>query len=155
MTPPPNRELNIVVDKVFQVLPIIRRDIDRKIISTLRETGADFAFHHLLIMKLLEESNEMCITEIGASMGIAKAQMTQSIDKLAALGMVTRQPSTEDRRKIKITLTPKGKRTLNQIDAAIKLKMKNNLEALTDAELKKLSAALQSVIAEFSKQNKK
>jgi DNA-binding MarR family transcriptional regulator len=145
-------ELGQVVDRLFHVLPLLKREVDRNVMTmVLKESGADFALHHLLIMYLLDESGEMHITEIAEEMGIAKAQMTQSIDKLVALGLAKRQADRQDRRKINISLLPKGKQILNKIDPIIEQKMKYKLSTLSEAELKKLSESLRNIIDIFAK----
>jgi DNA-binding MarR family transcriptional regulator len=147
-----NSELGQVSDKLFHVLPLLKREVDRNVINmVLKESGAEFALHHLFIMYLLNESGEIHITEIAEDMGIAKAQMTQSIDKLVILGLVKRQADHKDRRKINIILLPKGKQTLNKIDPMIEHKMKDKLSTLPEAELKKLSDSLQYIIDAFAK----
>jgi DNA-binding MarR family transcriptional regulator len=147
-----NSECDKVNGKLFIVLPMLKREIDRDVVNVaLKEKGADFALHHLLIMYLLEESGERYITEIAENMGIAKAQMTQSIDKLVKLGLVKRQADSQDRRKINITLRQEGKQTLNKINLIIEQKMKDKLATLTQAELEKLSDSLQYIIDVFAK----
>jgi DNA-binding MarR family transcriptional regulator len=147
-----NSEFGEVYDKLFRVLPLLKREVDRNVISVaLKESGADFALHHLLIMYLLDESGEMHITEIADDMGIAKAQMTQSIDRLVTLGLVKRQADSHDRRKINISILPEGKQVLNKIEPIIERKMKDKLSTLPEAELKKLSDSLQYIIDIFAK----
>ena len=91
----------------------------------------------------------MHINEIGEAMGSAKAQMTQSIDKLVSLGMVNRQSSTQDRRKINITLIAEEKQVFEKIEPVIKRKLKEKLETLSD-ESKKFSESLKNSIEVFS-----
>ena len=154
MTDDKNSELGKVTDKLFHVLPLLKREVDRNVINmVLRENRVDFALHHLLIMYLLNESGEMYITGIAEDMGIAKAQMTSSIDKLVSLGLVKRQANSTDRRKISIILLPKGKQTLNEIDCIIEQKMNDRLSVLPETDLEKLSDSLQLILDIFAKLN--
>ncbi len=151
MTPQTHNELDTAVDQILSLSMIIKRSIERKIIAeAIKQSNLDLTFQHLLILKLLEDSGEMHINEIGEAMGLAKAQMTQYIDKLVSAGMVNRQGSTQDRRKINITLTPKGKQVFEEVEPAIKRKIKEKLEALNEVDPKEFSEALKYNIDVFS-----
>jgi DNA-binding MarR family transcriptional regulator len=77
--------------------------------------------------------------------------MTQSIDRLVALGMVSRQDSTKDRRKIDVFLTEEGKRVLEEVDIIIKGKIMEKISDLSNTELDTLFKALEYNIHFFRK----
>ncbi len=147
-----NEHLDRVIKLMLPTPSVINRKLHRKLLSeALEKVGFDFAFHHLMIMKLLEEAGTMCSTEIGEIICIAKAQITHSIDKLSSLGLVERQADVKDRRKINIRLTQRGKHTLEKMDEAIKSGIKAKLSILNEDELVKLADAFQYIADTFSK----
>ena len=77
--------------------------------------------------------------------------MTNSIDKLISLGMVTREPDPNDRRKITITLTDKGQNAVAKLDAVISERMREKLSQLSDDELKKVAEALKYLVTTLEK----
>jgi DNA-binding MarR family transcriptional regulator len=142
----------LVADRILRLCFVLQQEIDRKIVvSSIKDCNPEITFQNLLIMKALEGSKGTHMNAIGEILNISKAQMTQSIDKLVALGMVSRQDSTKDRRKIDIFLTKKGNRVLEEVDIIIKRKMLEKITDLSSIELDTLLKALEHNIEFFSK----
>jgi DNA-binding MarR family transcriptional regulator len=151
-----DKELEELLDRVIEAMlripPIVQRKLHREVVKVaLEEVGVDFAPHHMGIMKVLQETGESHISEIGEMMGIAKSQMTHSVDKLIAAGMVERKAVPEDRRKINLRLTQKGAQKLEELDEMLKERMKGKLSTLSDHELKKLAEAFDCIAETFSR----
>ena len=142
----------LVADRILRLCFVLQQEIDRKIVvSSIKDCNVEITFQNLLIMKALEGSKGMHMNAIGEILNISKAQMTQSIDKLVALGMVERQDSTMDRRKIDIFLTKEGNRVLEEVDIIIKRKILEKIGNLSSTELDTLLKALEYNIEFFSK----
>ncbi|MDQ1254787.1 MAG: hypothetical protein QG646_4057 [Euryarchaeota archaeon] len=142
----------LVADRILRLCFVLQQEIDRKIVvSSIKDCNAEITFQNLLIMKALEGSKETHMNAIGEILNISKAQMTQSIDKLVALGMVERQDSTRDRRKIDVFLTKEGNRVLEEVDIIIKRKILEKMGNLSSTELDTLLKALEHNIEFFSK----
>ena len=142
----------LVADRILRLCFVLQQEIDRKIVvSSIKECNVKITFQNLLIMKALEGSKGTHMNAIGEILNISKAQMTQSIDKLVALGMVSRQDSTKDRRKIDIFLTKEGNRVLEEVDIIIKGKIMEKIRDLGNTELDTLLRALEHNIQFFCK----
>ena len=149
---PTSSKPELVADRILRLCFVLQQEIDRKIVvSSIKDVSAEITFQNLLIMKALEGSKGTHMNAIGEILNISKAQMTQSIDKLVALGMVSRQDSTKDRRKIDILLTKEGNRVLEEVDIIIKRKILEKISALSSTELDALLRALEHNIAFFCK----
>jgi DNA-binding MarR family transcriptional regulator len=147
-----NGILNTVAEDLFSTMPLIGRSIRKKLLRTaLTCFKVDIAPPHFEIMKLLEEAKTLHVAEIGERLQIARPQMTHLIDRLVELGIVERQPGTEDRRMINIMLTDKGKRIIKEHDSDIMNATKEMLSCLTDEELESLSVSLRNLREIFSK----
>ena len=95
--------------------PLTFRGIRRRLIkTTLTEIHVDITPLHFEIIKLLEDEGMLHVAEIGERLQVAKAQMTQLIDKLVALNIVERESDTDDRRTINIRLTKQGRVLLEE-----------------------------------------
>ncbi len=105
----------------------------------------DIKLLHLEIMKVLKEEGTLHPAKIGERLVVAKAQMTHLIDKLVELGFVKREMDATDRRTINITLTDKGSRVLEEQDNLVINAVRDNMAALTEAELEALSSSLRSL----------
>jgi len=141
-----NNILNRVAEELFSILPLIGRSIRRKLLKTaLTSFNKDIAPPHFEIMKLLQESGTLHIAEIAERLQIAGPQMTHLIDKLVDLDIVERQTGTVDRRMINITLTSKGKTTLEEHNSRLRNAIRKALSRLTGEELEDLSASLRKL----------
>lgn len=144
--------LEQAIEEMVQIPPIMHRKLHRGLIKVvLEEVGANIAPHHMMIMKMIQESGPRSSSEIGEMLSIAKSQMTHSVDKLVALGMVEREHSTEDRRRIEISLTDEGRSMLEKVDEIINDHLKERLAIFSDDELKKLAECFRYIAEIFSK----
>ena len=144
--------LEQAIEEMVRVPPILHRKLHRYLFKVvLEEVGASIAPHYMMIMRLIQESGPLSSSEIGETLSIARSQMTHSVDKLAEMGMVEREHGTEDRRKIKISLTDKGRLVLEQVDETINNHLKERLEILSDDELAKLAESFRNIAEILSK----
>ena len=111
----------------------------------LADIDLDITPHHFEIMRLLEEEEKLHVTEIGERLQIAKAQMTQLIDKLVNLNLVERKPDTADRRTLNITLTGNGRRIMEEHKNSILSAVRETMSRLTDEDLRDLSDSLRKL----------
>ncbi len=144
------------IEEIIRLLPalprVIRLSLQKGVIKPpLASYHKGLAEHHMVIMKFVEVEGRPHISEISEFSKISKAQMTSSIDKLILLGMVAREPDPDDRRKICIVLTEKGRSAVAQLDAIINERMKESLSQLSDLELKKTAEALKYLVTTFEK----
>jgi DNA-binding MarR family transcriptional regulator len=138
--------LERVAADLLSVPPLIFRLIRRKLVmSTLADTDVDIKLLHFEIMKVLKEEGTLHPARIGEMLLIAKAQMTHLIDKLENLGFVSREMDASDRRTINITLTEKGSKVLEEQDNLVINAVRDNMAALTEAELETLSNSLRNL----------
>ncbi len=144
--------LEKAIDELVRIPPILHRKLHRDLFKVvLQEVGADIAHHHMMIIRMIQESGPLSSSEIGEMLAIAKSQMTHSVDRLIELGMVEREHSTEDRRRVRISLTEKGRSTLERVDKSINNRLKEKLAILSDNELKKLAECFRYIGESFLK----
>lgn len=124
---------NTEIIKLLLAIPtqLCRNMNQRFINSFLKDIKSDFSQHHFMILKLLQESQQLYVTEIVDALSITKPQMTASADKLIKLGYIKREQDANDRRKIYLINTETGNAITNEI--------KNNIEVQIDSDLVKLS----------------
>lgn len=138
--------LGKVASDLLSVPPLIFRLIRRKLVmTTLEDIDVDIKLLHFEIMKVLKEEGTLHPREIGERLLVAKAQMTHLVDKLVELGFVKREMDESDRRTINITLTDKGSKMLEEQDNIVINAVRDNMAALTEAELEALSHSLRTL----------
>jgi len=138
--------LEKAVADLLSISPVIHRTTRQKIVrTTFGDIYSSFTPIHGEIIKLLEEEGPLSIGEIGDKLMIAKAQMTQLIDKLVVLNIVERRSVKGDRRKIEIALTSQGIAVLKEHKKSMDKCVMETMLPLTEKDLKSLSESLTKV----------
>jgi DNA-binding MarR family transcriptional regulator len=135
--------LQKTVADFLSIPPVLHRTLRHKITkSTAGYIDNIISSIHGEIIRLLDEEGPLSIGEIGDMLMIAKAQMTQLIDKLVELNIVERRSVKGDRRKIQIALTDTGKEFLIEHKKKIDEYIMDTMSHLDDKDLKSLSESL-------------
>ena len=144
--------LDSVTEDLLSIPPLIFREIRRKLLRTaLVNIDMDISPIHFGIMKLLYEARTLHVAEIGERLQIARPQMTHLIDRLVELGLAEREPGTEDRRMIYVTLTEEAETLIKEHEDELRKATMESLSSLTVGELEELSASLRTLREIFSK----
>jgi len=110
--------------------------------SILKDLEINFSHQHYTVLKQLEGNKQLYVTEFVHKLGITKPQMTSLIDKLIQMGYVNRTNDIHDRRKIYISLTQEGMKTIDEINKSIDIQFDKRLTILTQIELETLQDGL-------------
>ena len=88
------------------------------------------------------DSGAVTVGELAAEMLIRPNGAVQMVNRLEALGMMTRSSSSEDRRQVLVRLTPEGSRALQTLAALHTRELIAHRKLLTDSlqRLKRLEA---------------
>jgi MarR family transcriptional regulator, organic hydroperoxide resistance regulator len=144
--------LDGVVGDVLSITPLVRRNIQRKLVRTaFARIEHNISLPHLEIMLLLRHSGKQHIAGIGEALQIPKPQMTHLIDRLESLKLIVRRADRADRRVVNIALTARGRRIIDELDQVIRNGIGEKLSGLSQAELKELSVSLRKLGDIFSK----
>ena len=144
--------LDGVVGDVLSITPLIRRNIQRKLVRTaFARIEHNISLPHLEIMLLLRTGGKQHIARIGEALQIPKPQMTHLIDRLDGLKIIARRAEPADRRVVNVGLTARGRRIIDELDQVIRNGIGEKLSGLTQAELKELSVSLRKLGDIFSK----
>jgi len=138
--------LERIATDLLSISPLIFRGIRRKLIkTTISDINVDITPLHFEIMRELKKSGTLHVAKIGEKLQIARAQMTQLIDKLVDLNIVVRETDIGDRRTFNITLTDHGRIVLEKHNNRLMSAIQENMSRLTDVELEDLSNSLRKL----------
>jgi DNA-binding MarR family transcriptional regulator len=136
-----------ILDLLY-IPPLIHRGV-RRAVAAMSAQDPDFKIdltpQQVEILSFLDEKGVHRVAEIGKKLQIAKAQMTQIMDKLAERGLINRETSSEDRRAINISLSSQGRYLLAINQEKLGEAVRKNISQLSDEDLNELSASLQKV----------
>jgi MarR family transcriptional regulator, lower aerobic nicotinate degradation pathway regulator len=102
---------------------------------------------HFGMLVIIDSDGPVSQTELVRRTGVDASTMVARVDALEQLGLVERQRSSEDRRSNELRLTPKGKKTLESMQADAQIVADEVFGALTAAERKQFHALLEKLAA--------
>jgi len=101
-----------IEDQLCFALYSTSRAITKQYAIVLEKMGVTYPQY--LAMLVLWQKDGLLIQEIANSLELDQATTTPLVQRLEKLGLVTRQRSTEDERKVQVFLTDKGKKLYKQ-----------------------------------------
>ncbi|AIF46419.1 MarR family transcriptional regulator [Dyella japonica A8] len=135
-------------DSIGVLVGLVRSEIVRKMEAELQASGVDLRFTQFLILKRLAHMGPMSASELARAVELDGGAMTRQLDQLERKGLLRRQPHEQDRRALRIELTPAGDAIWRQItpcndrvlDAAQKALNPTEREQLRDYLVRVLEA---------------
>ncbi|QRP47690.1 MarR family winged helix-turn-helix transcriptional regulator [Amycolatopsis sp. FDAARGOS 1241] len=84
----------------------------RRILSAAE--AEDITLSQASVLTRLADSPGATASELAAAEGVRHQSMTSTIASLADLGLVTRAPDPNDGRRVRLTVTPEGRRRVDE-----------------------------------------
>jgi MarR family transcriptional regulator, organic hydroperoxide resistance regulator len=123
---------------------VLSRKIDKQILTiALKDMHLSMGIYHLLVLQVLADKGDLAVNDVGQKLAISKSQMTFATNHLVELGLITRQMDDEDRRKIRINLTLRGRWVMEELTKNIQREMTRLLNDLSDEDIIQLESGLQ------------
>ena len=136
---------DLLSDTFNSILRIEERSLDNRLTHGLTITEV-----HTIVAVGLHERNPMNV--VAARLGVTLATLTTAVNKLAKKGFVERVRSEDDRRKVLVSLTKKGRQVYRAHGLFHRQMIDEALADLTDDEERVFAEALMKVKAFFDVQ---
>jgi DNA-binding MarR family transcriptional regulator len=95
---------------------------------------------------LVKRSPGLSLAELAAEEGISPPAMSGHVDRLERAGLLVRERSTDDRRRVGLRLTEDGERIMRRIRARRTTWLADRLRTLEANELESIEAAMPSLL---------
>jgi DNA-binding MarR family transcriptional regulator len=131
-TPPPPTEDLGLVDGLAQLSFLVQ--------STLAEIAGqyDLSVVQTRMLGILRD-REPTMNQLGHHLGLDKSSITGLVDRAQRRGLVTRTPSTVDRRSFQVSITDAGRQLVEQVAAQFAERIERCVEPLPATDRKRLS----------------
>jgi DNA-binding MarR family transcriptional regulator len=117
--------------EVLDVVPLAMRAIR----SQLRKHGArEISVPHFRTLTYLKRHEGTSLSDVAEHVGVSLPSMSVLIDGLVTQGLVIRQTHPEDRRRMTLALTDRGRTTLRTAHEATARNLEEKLERVTATE---------------------
>jgi len=113
-----------------------------------REANADFQPRWFTVFMALDRKDGQTITEIARQLGISHTAVNKIVADMDRHGLVKKKKDSADERRLRVSLTPKGRNTRRDLDELWKGVKRANAELLVEAgvdllgDIQKVEAAL-------------
>ena len=97
----------------------------------------------LLLLQEVARRGEATPSSLAAAVQFSQATVTNLADRLEALGLVTRRRGDQDRRQIWVSITPKGRQTLDTAPDMLQAQFSGRFQNLPDWEQAMIIAMLE------------
>lgn len=126
------------------------QNVSQKFIETLvlihnnfyRQTKMPIPLNQFGALMVIFTDQPVSISDISHILNISKQQMSTIIDKLVSTGMAQKEPDLQDRRRSVITLTPAGKRLIDEQNEDIRKRFSARISQLNEEENRQLDNAI-------------
>ena len=120
---------------------VVREFLELQLLQEVSDEDLSLSQFHLL--KLIALDGEHQVGQIAEFLGISPPAATKNIDKMERLGLVSRVPSTGDRRATLLEPSRQGRQLVSRYEALKEDRLAPVLEGFTDKELKHLADLLE------------
>ena len=103
-------------------------------------------------LEYLSSRRESPMNELARHLGVTRPAVTGLVDRLIAQGLVNRQGDRRDRRVVRINLTPKGRRVLDNIWSQKRRMIQQVFVQLSPADRSQYLATLERVVEILSEE---
>lgn len=110
----PQVTLSEFADKINEVMPLLAKEFTRRQPDELYK--GKITLPQLLVLDFLNKQGESKMTDMAHFMRVTTAAMTGLVDRLVRDGYAVRVYDSQDRRVIKIKLTPQGSGLVKKIN---------------------------------------
>ena len=128
-----------VANRLRPVLLKLNRHLRREIHS-LGVTGGQAS-----LLFTIQRQPGIGVRELAALEGMSAPGMSKYVGRLEAAGLIVREPSDEDRRRIGLRVSPEGERVLRSVKSRRTAWLAARLKELSEAELETVDAAIESL----------
>ncbi len=123
-------------------LMLIHTKINEQLTTLLKPFNVSLQQFNVLRILRGQNGKPANLSTLNERMVTKASNTTRLVDKLLTKALVNRVTCSSNRRKVEITITPKGNATLAAIDTAMKTKEKNILHNFSKSELQLLNSLL-------------
>jgi DNA-binding MarR family transcriptional regulator len=139
------------IDDVLTALRRIIRATDLH--SKHLEKTAGLTAPQMMLMQIVSSRNKTTSGALAKEMNLSQATVTTILDRLEMRGLVVRERSSSDKRKVYVSLSKDGTDALSRAPAPLQQYFAQQFQALEDWEQTMIVSALQRIALMMNAQN--
>lgn len=120
---------------------VVREYLELQLLHEVSDDELSLSQFHLLKLITLDGVHQ--VGQVAEFLGISPPAATKNIDKMERLGLVSRSPSTGDRRATLLASSPAGRQLVTRYEALKQTRLEPVLEGFSKKELKQMADLLE------------
>ena len=141
-----NKDQSLQVLKKFRIIFGTVRQHFREVEQTCGVTGAQ-----LWVIREIEATPGIGVSELAERLSIHQSTCSQLVEKLVVRGMVGKERSSEDQRRVGLRLTAEAEALVKHAPGPAEGILPEALSSLSSREIAALDAALESLIRQLQR----
>ncbi len=139
-----------IEDEVAENLIKFYSIMHKRLISNIAPASNPVSPRFKILLTLLW-FGPMPSSRLGRILNISKPHMTKLTDRLVRENLIRKNPSTNDRRVVELSITPKGRKFILSAKTKAKNLIIKNIDKLTKKDLRELNKSLKNINLIISK----
>ena len=132
-----------LMDTTPQIIQAIR-------VEMRRGRGSDISNPQFRTLAFIQRIPDSSLSKLAEHLGLTLPSVSKLVDGLVKQGLISRQESTTDRRRLTLELTQTGASIIDSARAGAQLNLAKKLNCLSNPELETIYAAMQLLHPIFS-----
>jgi len=144
-----SRKFDSAIEKIVRAYDVLSKTINPLPMLKLDLTPAQFK-----VLMSFDLEGRYTMTDLSSENAVTVSTMTSMVDRLVQFGLVARCYDEKDRRKVLVSLTEKGHKTVAHIMEIRRRELERFLGGLTEAEIAEFVDSIEKTGHFLSKANK-
>lgn len=106
-------------------------------------TTLDLTMAQAKLLYVVMAAGELSLSEIAGQLRVTPSTASGAVDHLVSLGMISRTDDPANRRQLRVSVTPLGTKTIEQIRELTSRQLRALFEVISDADLEVVARATQ------------
>jgi DNA-binding MarR family transcriptional regulator len=141
-TAPPPQEVTRVMNSLRSLVRALR--ISTRAVE--KEIGISGA--QLFVLQQLMESPARSVNDLAERTSTHQSSVSTVVSRLVDRGLVRREPSAEDGRRMEISITERGRRLVDAAPYTAQVRMQQAMRQLSPEQLERLADGLEALVRE-------
>jgi len=131
------KERAALIDRLFDLKDVLTRQFRTPLPPDLRDELQTVTLHQLEVLGVLKRES-LRMRDLARELDVSEPAATAIADRLVRHGLVERQDDPNDRRTVRLALSPRARDLLGKVEDARRAAMVRVFEAVSDDQLRSL-----------------
>lgn len=132
------RSVDSVAGQVLEVIPMVMRLIRKEFRS---QRDPELRLAEFRSLAFINRTGGCSLSEVGEHIGLEAPTASKLVDNLVKRGLIRRQEDPDDRRRVRLQISPKGKRSIDIAFEHTRKFLARRLAHLTEKEREDVTKA--------------